>query len=155
MTPRRMRNHKTVTPRRMQHHNLREGLRYRAGAVCGAVFDARYLKCVLLSTQLSSTPCSVAHSTLAPAARMQHPHYSNRRDVLRCSGWVARKDSCTACERTAFNPCRRTHSAIDTRRRKEEPTSAWPNRVSARCTLCTPAPSIPPVSMRACRFDEE
>ena len=34
---------------------------------------ARFLKCVLLSTQLSSNPCSVARSTLAPASRMQPP----------------------------------------------------------------------------------
>jgi hypothetical protein len=39
MTPRRMRNDKTVTPRRMQHHNRRESLRYRAGAVRGAVLS--------------------------------------------------------------------------------------------------------------------
>jgi len=39
MTPRRMRNDKTVTPRRMQHHNRLESLRYRAGAVCGAVLS--------------------------------------------------------------------------------------------------------------------
>ena len=53
----------------------------------------------------------------------------DRREVLRRSSGAARKDSCTACERTAFTPCRRTHSAVHTRRRwREEPTSTWPNR---------------------------
>ena len=55
--------------------------------------------------------------------RRPHPPRHHREVLLRSSG-AARKDSCTACERTAFTPCRRTHSAVDTRRRwREEPTS--------------------------------
>jgi hypothetical protein len=47
----------------------------------------------------------------------------DRREVLRRSSGAARKDSCTACERTAFTPCRRTPSTVDTRRRwRGEPT---------------------------------
>ena len=90
----------------------------------------------------SCSACSVARSTLAPASRMQHPHLCDSREVLRCSGGVARKDSCTACERTAFIPCRRTHSAVDTHRRREEPTSAWPHRCRpvARSALLIPPP---------------
>ena len=78
------------------------------------------------------------------AARMQHPP-QHHREVLRRSSGAARKDSCTACERTAFTPCRRTHSAAYTRRRwREEPTSTWPHRRQARRTRCTLAPSTPP-----------
>jgi len=78
------------------------------------------------------------------AARMQHPP-QHHREVLRRSSGAARKDSCTACERTAFTPCRRTHSAAHTRRRwREEPTSTWPHRRQARRTRCTLAPSTPP-----------
>ena len=86
----------------------------------------------------------VALSTLAPPACMQHPHCSDRREVPRCSGGVARKDSCTACERTAFSPCRRTHSAVDTRRRREEPTSAWPNRCQPVAHSALQPPRHPP-----------
>jgi hypothetical protein len=94
----------------------------------------------------SCSACSVARSTLAPASRMQHPHLCDSREVLRCSGGVARKDSCTACERAALTPCRRTHSAVDIRMAEQ---------VSARCKLCTPAPSTPPASMRACRLEDD
>ena len=74
------------------------------------------------------------------AARMQHPHRPNHREALRRSSWAARKDSCTACERTAFTPCRRTHSAVDTHQWREEPTSTWPNRRQpvARAPLQSP-----------------
>ena len=140
-----MRDDKTITPLRMQHHYRREFFaagRERCAARSGLA--ARFLKCVLLSTQLSSNPCSVARSTLAPAARMQHPHRCDSREVLRCSGGVARKDSCTSCERTAFIPCRRTHSAVDTRRRREEPTSAWPNRCQPVARSALQPPRHPP-----------
>jgi hypothetical protein len=59
---------------------------------------------------------------------MQHPHQPNHREALRRSSGAARKDSCTACERTAFTPCCRKHSAVDTHQWREEPTSTWPNR---------------------------
>jgi len=39
------------------------------GVQARSCLAARFLKCVLLSTQLSSNPCRVARSTLAPAAR--------------------------------------------------------------------------------------
>ena len=83
--------------------------------------------------------------------RMQH---GNGREVLRCSGGVARKDSCTACGRTTFTPCRRAHSAIHApaERRAHQ---CMAEQVSARCTHCTPAPSTPSSSMRACRLDDD
>ena len=129
--------------------------RCRAGAVCSAVVTARFLKCVLLSH--ASHACDHTHTHThthtannrndrsAPhAARIQHPP-RHHREVLRRSSGAARKDSCTACERTAFTPCRRTHSAAYTRRRwREEPTSTWPHRRQARRTRCTLAPSTPP-----------
>ena len=49
--------------------------------------------------------------------RMQH---GNGREVLRCSGGVARKESCTAFGRTAFTPCRRAHSQPSIRARGEK-----------------------------------
>ena len=152
VTPRRIRDDKTIKHHAACSTTIVERVFATGRERCAArsCLAARFLKCVLLSRQLSSTPCSVARSTLAPAARMQHPHCRNRREVLRCSGGVARKDSCTACERTAFIPCHRTHSAIDTRRRKEEPTSAWPNRCQPVAHSALQPPSTPPASMRAC-----
>jgi len=108
--------------------------RCRAGAVCSAVVTARFLKGILLSH--ASHACDHTHTPIhthtannrndrsAPhTARIQHPP-RHHREVLRRSSGAARKDSCTACERTAFTPCLRTHSAVDTRRRwREEPTS--------------------------------
>ena len=102
------------------------------------------LKCVLLSTLLSSNPCSVALSTLAHAARMQHPHLHNHREVLRRSNGAVRKDRCTVCKRTVFTPCRRTHSAVDTRRWREESTSVWPNRCQPVARSALQPPRHPP-----------
>ena len=34
---------------------------------------------------------------------------------------AANEDSCTACDRTVFTPCRRTHPAVDTLWGREEP----------------------------------
>ena len=78
------------------------------------------------------------------AARMQHPHRPNHREALRRSSWAARKDSCTVCEHTAFTPCRKTHSAVDTRRWREEPTSTWPNRLQPVARYALPPPRHPP-----------
>jgi len=120
--------------------------------VCSAArswLTARFLKCVLLSTLLSSNPCSVAPSNLAHAARMQHPHRHKHREVPRRSSGAARKDSCTACERTVFTPCRRTHSAVDTRRWREEPTSTWPNSVSPLHALHSIPLDTPPACAHA------
>ena len=48
------------------------------------------------------------------------------------------------CERTAFTPCRRTHSAVDTRWWREEPTSTWPNRRQPVARAALQAPRHPP-----------
>ena len=133
----------TVQPRAQEHH-------CRAGAVCSVVV-ARFLNCVLRSTLSSSNPCSVTPSTLAHATRMH-------REVPRRSSGAARKDSCTTCERTVFTPCRRTHSAVNTRQWREEPTSTWPKRCQpvARSALQPPSArgrakrwSKPPTTQRA------
>ena len=87
----------TAQPRAQEH-------RCRAGAVCSAArswLTARFLKCVLLSALLSSNPCSVAPSTLAHDAPMQHPHRHKHREVPRRSSGAARKDSATTALPTA------------------------------------------------------
>ena len=131
----------------------RESVWYLRGDQCVArsLLTASFLKCVLLITLLSSNPCSVTPSTLAHATRMH-------REVPRRSSGAARKDSCTACERTVFTPCRRTHSAVNTRQWREEPTSTWPKRCQpvARSALQPPSArgrakrwSKPPTTQRA------
>ena len=138
----------TARPRAQEH-------RCRAGAVCSAVVTARFLQGILLSH--ASHACDHTHppihthtlQTIEATGQIPTPPACstplNHREVLRRSSGAARKDSCTACERTAFTPCRRTPSAVDTRRRwREEPTSTWPNRRQARRTRCTLAPSTPP-----------
>ena len=88
-------------------------------------------------------------ATLAHAARMQHSHRHKHREVPRRSGGAARKDNCTVCERTVFTPCRRTHSAVDTRRWREEPTSTWPNSVSPLHALHSIPLDTPPACAHA------
>ena len=123
--------------------------------MCSAVVTARFLQGILLSH--ASHACDHTHTpihthtlqTIEAAGQIPTPPACStpidRREVLRRSSGAARKDSCTACERTAFTPCRRTHSAAYTRRQwREEPTSTWPHRRQARRTRCTLAPSTPP-----------
>ena len=119
----------TAQPRAQEH-------RCRAGAVCSAVVTARFLKGILLSH--ASHACDHTHTPIHThtlqiiemTGQLPTPPACStpidRREVLRRSSGAARKDSCTACERTAFTPCRRTHSAVDTRRWwREEPTSTF------------------------------
>jgi len=107
--------------------------------VCSAVVTSRFLKCVLLShashacDHTPTPPHTNTLQTIETTGQLPTPPACStpidRREILRRSSRAARKDSCTACERTAFTPCRKTHSAVDTRRRwREEPTSTWPNR---------------------------
>jgi len=80
--------------------------------VCSAVVTARFLKCVLLSH--ASHACDHTHThththtlqTIETTGQLPTPPACStpidRREVLRRSSGAARKDSCTACERTAL-----------------------------------------------------
>ena len=80
--------------------------------------------------------CSVVHRHLSASPVKR----SGRKQVPRCSGGVARKESCTACGRTAFTPCRKAHPQQSIRAGGERAAPSMAEQVSARCTHCTPDP---------------
>jgi hypothetical protein len=75
----------------------------------------------------------------------------DRREVLRRSSGAARKDSCTACERTAFTPCRRTHLAVAGG--EKSPPAHGRTDVSPLHALHS-SPIDTPASTRALRLDD-
>ena len=68
--------------------------------------------------------------------------HSVRQEVLRFRGEMTRRESCTACGRTDFTPCRRARPQPAPAEKGSHQCVA--EQVSARCTYCTPAPSTPP-----------
>ena len=64
-----------------------------------------------------------------------------------CSTTIVERVFATGRERCAARSCLTARFLKCVQRMAEQ--------VSARCTLCTPAPSTPPSSMRACRLDDD
>jgi hypothetical protein len=81
--------------------------------------------------------------------------HSVRQEVLRFRGEMTRRESCTACGRTGFTPCRKVRPQPSVRAGGERSHQCVAEQVSARCTLCIPDPLYALLPHRACRLDDE
>jgi len=125
----------------MQHHNRREGLRYRAGAVRGAVLS----RCTI--SQVRPAQQTVILYSLQRCAfypRPRRPHaapplsQSSRGSSLQRRGSTERQ--LHRLRTHGFHPVSQdalSHRYTPAERRTHQRMA---EQVSARCTLCTPAP---------------